>query len=87
MYRQSRSVCNFENVGWGVDGRECAYYIFMMEECHTVLAAGAGGVTKLRHPVSGRIERIFNFKYPYEYISRFSELIERKKRINSFYES
>lgn len=87
MYRQSRSVGNFENVGWCLDGRECAYNIFMMEECHTVLAAGAGGVTKLRHPVSGRIERIFNFKYPYEYISRFGELIERKKRINSFYES
>ena len=57
----------------------------MMEECHTVLACGAGAVTKLRDSHSNYIERIFNFKYPYEYISRFDELTERKARIKSFY--
>ncbi len=85
MYRQSRSAGNFENVGWCLEGFECIYNVFMMEECHTVLAAGAGAVTKLRSPNSGYIERIFNFKYPYEYISRFDELIERKNRIKAFY--
>lgn len=87
MYRQSRSVGNFENVGWCLEGFECIYNVFMMEECHTVLAAGAGAVTKLRRPDSGYIERIFNYKYPYEYISRFDELIERKNRIKTFYSS
>jgi len=87
MYRQSRSVGNFENVGWCKDGHECLYNVFMMEECHTVLAAGAGAVTKLRKPGTTYIERIFNFKYPYEYISRFGELIARKERINTFYNS
>ena len=85
MYRQSRSVGNFENVGWCKSGFEGLYNIFMMEECHTVLACGAGAVTKLRDSGSNYIERIFNFKYPYEYISRFEELTARKARINSFY--
>ncbi len=85
MYRQSKTVGNNENVGWSKEGRECLYNIYMMEEIHTVLAAGGGAVTKLKSQKDGRIERIFNFKYPYEYISRFDELIERKKYIYEFY--
>lgn len=86
MYRQSKTVGNNENVGWSKEGRECLYNIYMMEEIHTVLAAGGGAVTKLKSPCENRIERIFNFKYPYEYISRFDELTERKKYIYDFYE-
>ncbi len=85
MYRQSKTVGNNENVGWSKEGRECLYNIYMMEEIHTVLAAGGGAVTKLKNPFENKIERIFNFKYPYEYISRFDELTERKKYINEFY--
>lgn len=85
MYRQSHCVGNFENVGWCKDSYECLYNIFMMEECHTVLACGAGAVTKLKQPHGGYIERVFNFKYPYEYIGRFDEMTLRKKRIKEFY--
>ena len=85
MYRQSKSLGNLENVGWCKKGYECAYNIFMMEECHTILACGAGAVTKLKDPYSNVIERIFNFKYPYEYNDRLSELFERKGRIKEFY--
>ncbi len=85
MYRQSKSLGNLENVGWCKKGFECAYNIFMMEECHTILACGAGAVTKLKDPNSNLIERIFNFKYPYEYNDRLSQLLERKKRIYGFY--
>ena len=85
MYRQSKTVGNNENVGWSKKDRECLYNIYMMEEIHTVLAAGGGAVTKLKNPFENKIERIFNFKYPYEYISRFDELTERKKYINEFY--
>ena len=85
MYRQSRCVGNLENVGWSLPGKECLYNIYMMEEIHTVLAVGAGAVTKLKQPNGTYIERIFNFKYPYEYNSRFEELLERKKRITEFY--
>lgn len=87
MYRQSRCVGNLENVGWCLPGKECLYNIYMMEEIHTVLAVGAGAVTKLKAPDSSYIERIFNFKYPYEYNSRFEELIERKNRITEFYKT
>lgn len=86
MYRQSKSVGNNENVGWSKADRECLYNIYMMEEIHTVLAAGGGAVTKLRSPYENKIDRIFNFKYPYEYISRFDEQSERKKYIYEFYE-
>lgn len=85
MYRQSKSLGNLENVGWCKKSSECAYNIFMMEECHTILACGAGAVTKLKDPNANVIERIFNFKYPYEYNDRLPELLERKKRILSFY--
>ena len=85
MYRQSRSVGNLENTGWSLHDRECLYNIYMMEEIHSVLSAGSGAVTKLKDPDSPDVERIFNFKYPYEYISRYGELCERKKRIFEFY--
>ena len=85
MYRQSKSAGNLENTGWCKENRECLYNVFMMEECHTILAVGGGAVTKLKADASPIIERIFNFKYPFEYISGFAELIERKKRITEFY--
>ncbi|MCQ2471761.1 MAG: coproporphyrinogen dehydrogenase HemZ [Clostridia bacterium] len=86
MYRQSRSLGNLENVGWCKEGYECLYNIFMMEECHTVLAAGAGAVTKLKQYGVNNIERIFNFKFPYEYNTRFDEILARKENILRFYE-
>ena len=85
MYRQAKSVGNLENVGWCKAGFEGLYNVFMMEEIHTVLAAGGGAVTKLKDPDSPFLERIFNFKYPYEYVRRFPELLQRKERIRSFY--
>lgn len=87
MYRQSKSAGSLENVGWAKDGTECIYNIFMMEECHTILSCGGGAVTKLKAPNESEIERIFNFKYPFEYISGYEELRERKKRISEFYDT
>lgn len=85
MYRQSKSAGSLENTGWAKENRECLYNIFMMEECHTILSCGGGAVTKLKAPKGSEIERIFNFKYPFEYISGFEQLIERKNRISPFY--
>ncbi|MDD7194611.1 MAG: coproporphyrinogen dehydrogenase HemZ [Oscillospiraceae bacterium] len=85
MYRQSKCVGNLENVGWCKSGKECLYNVFMMEECHTVLAVGAGAVTKLCEPGTTNVERIFNYKYPYEYISGFDKITERKNGIKRFY--
>ena len=85
MYRQSKTVGNLENVGYAKKGFEGLYNVYIMDETHTILACGASAVTKLREPGGNFIERIFNFKYPYEYISRFSEIIERKQGIKDFY--
>ncbi len=87
MYRQSKCLGNLENVGWCKDGHDCLYNVFMMEECHTVLAVGAGAVIKLCEPKTHNVERIFNYKYPYEYISGFDKINERKNGIKSFYMS
>ena len=87
MYRQSKTVGNLENIGFAREGFECLYNVYIMDETHTILACGASGVTKLKEPRGPYIERIFNFKYPYEYITRFDELKERKERIDSFYDA
>lgn len=87
LYRQSRMVGNLENVGWSKKGFESLYNVYVMDETHTILACGSGGVTKLRRAgaETDYLERIFNFKYPYEYLNRFDELIKKKEAISKFY--
>ena len=85
LYRQSRMVGNLENVGWSKRGYESLYNVYVMDETHTILACGSGGVSKLKDSEKDYLERIFNFKYPYEYIDRFDEIIERKSIIERFY--
>lgn len=86
LYRQSRMVGNLENVGWSKKGSEGLYNVFIMDETHTVLGCGAGATTKLKQPDGSYIERIFNYKYSYEYLNGFDEIIRRKGRFKSFYE-
>lgn len=85
MYRQSKCLGNLENVGWAKKGYEGLYNVYMMEEIHSVFAVGAGAVTKLKAPHDSSIDRVFNYKYPYEYISSFDEIIKRKEQIKDFY--
>ncbi len=80
MYRQSKSIGNLENIGWSKPGTESLYNIYMMEELHSVVACGGGAVTKLTSFGGEKVERIYIFKYPYEYIDRFDELLERKEK-------
>lgn len=84
MYRQSKSLGNLENVGWCKAGKECFYNVLMMEEYQSIFSVGAGAVTKLRTEDGSVIERIFNFKYPFEYISRFDEILEKKSGMADF---
>ncbi len=85
MYRQSKTVGNLENIGYSKSGFESLYNVYIMDETHTILACGASAVTKLKSPHTKDIERIFNYKYPYEYIRNFSEMLSRKEGIISFY--
>lgn len=90
MYRQKNTVGNLENVGFAQPGAEGRYNIYMMEEYHSIFAAGAGAVTKVVDfaPQDGsprKIDRFFNHKYPFEYL-RDHELDAKMKFIRQFYE-
>lgn len=79
MYRQKNISGNLENVGYAKKGKMSAYNVNIMEEKQTIIALGGGGSTKI--VMDDKIERIFNFKDPLEYIRRFDEILERKERI------
>ena len=85
LYRQKNTLQNLENTGWCKPGHEGYYNIYIMEEVHSILSAGAGGSTKLRQPGGPDIQRIFNYKYPAEYISGFDTVMERKQGVSGFY--
>ncbi len=80
MYRQKNTVDNLENIGYAKKDYESYYNIFIMDETQTILGAGCAASTKLVYD-GGRIERVHNYKFPYEYINRFDELMEKKKEI------
>ncbi|MBO7304567.1 MAG: coproporphyrinogen dehydrogenase HemZ [Clostridia bacterium] len=96
IYRQKNTVNNLENVGFSVEGHEGMYNIFMMEEVQTIFAVGAGAVTKLvdyKRPGKGesRIQRIFNPKYPYEYLKlsnskRLGEKLDTRTKQEKIFE-
>ena len=82
MYRQKNSSGNLENVGYAKNGYMSTYNINIMEEKQTIIALGGGGSTKLI--MGDKIERIFNFKDPLEYIRRFDEILKKKDEIAEF---
>jgi len=86
LYRQSRTVGNQENVGWAKPGCEGLYNVYIMDETHTILGCGAGAVSKLKQPGTDYLERIFNYKFPYEYNSGLDEMLARKDGVPIFYE-
>jgi oxygen-independent coproporphyrinogen-3 oxidase len=86
LYRQKFTSGGFENTGWCLSGYEGVYNICMMEELCTVLALGGGGVTKLVSP-GGRIERVFNAKYPREYVLHTEKFPDKIGKIKNFYEA
>ncbi len=80
LYRQKNMAGNFENVGYAREGKEGIYNVLIMEEKQTIVACGAGSITKRVYP-DGRIERCENVKDVAQYIARIGEMIERKKQL------
>lgn len=78
MYRQKNMAGNFENVGYCKEGCEGIYNIEIMEEKQTIIAAGAGGTTKVYNKDKNLLVRAFNVKGIEEYMGRFDEMLERK---------
>ncbi len=83
LYRQKYIGGSFENIGWTLPGYPCAYNIAMMEEISTVLAFGAGAVTKFVAP--GLIRRLPNPKYAREYLRDFDAHLSRKAALDALY--
>ncbi len=78
LYRQKNMAGNFENVGYALPGKAGVYNILIMEEVQTIVALGAGSISKRVYP-DGRIERCENVKDVAQYIERIGEMIERKR--------
>lgn len=81
LYRQKYMSGGFENVGWCLPGTESLYNVCMMEELHTILSLGSGGVTKLIDTRAGSLKRLSNPKYPKEYIEHIDDIIAQKEEI------
>ena len=80
LYRQKNMSGNLENVGYATEGNFGIYNILIMEEKQTIVACGAGTISKRVYP-DGRIERCDNVKDVAQYIERIEEMIERKKEL------
>ncbi len=80
LYRQKYMSGSFENVGWSRDGRDCLYNICMMEELHTILSLGGGGMTKVNLP-GGKLERLPNPKFPEQYLQQLPRILEEKRAL------
>ncbi len=80
LYRQKNMSGNFENTGYAREGKEGIYNILIMEEKQSILALGAGSISKAVFP-GGRIERSDNCKDVATYISNIDEMIRRKEKL------
>lgn len=80
LYRQKNMSGNFENVGYAKPGKYGLYNILIMEEKQTIVALGAGSITKVVWP-DGRIERCDNIKDVKLYIEKIDEMLERKENL------
>ncbi len=80
LYRQKNMSGNFENVGYAEPGKYGIYNILIMEELQTIVALGAGSISKVVLP-DGRIERSDNVKDVGLYIERIDEMIQRKEAL------
>ena len=81
LYRQKYMAGNMENVGYAKAGKACLYNIGNMEETASVLALGAGAITKWLFDRDLRIERAANVKNIEEYIARIDEMVQRKRTL------
>ena len=81
LYRQKYMAGNLENVGYALPGHACVYNIDNMEETASILAFGAGAITKWLFPRERRIERAANVRNIEQYIARTEEMTVRKREL------
>ncbi len=81
LYRQKNISGNFENTGYAAKGKAGIYNILINEEVQSIVALGAGTVTKRVYGVGGRIERCDNVKDVKLYMENIDEMIDRKRKL------
>ena len=79
LYRQKHMAGSFENVGYCKGDTPCIYNIRIMEEQQTIIALGAGGISKVYFPEENRLERVPNVSNYEIYIERLDEMLDRKE--------
>ena len=82
LYRQKYMSGSFENVGWCRPGDACLYNIYMMEELHTIISVGGGGMNKVNLP-DGSLRRFHNPKFPEQYIEMIDDVLRQKEELFS----
>ena len=80
LYRQKYMSGSFENVGWSLEGKDCLYNIYMMEEVHTIVSVGGGSISKLNMP-DGTLQRFPNPKFPEQYIEMLPNVLKKKQEM------
>ena len=80
LYRQKYMSGSFENVGWSREGLDCLYNIYMMEELHTIVSLGGGGMNKVNLP-DGTLQRVHNPKFPEQYIEMIDSVCRQKEEL------
>ena len=80
LYRQKYMSGSFENVGWSRNNLDCLYNIYMMEEVHTILSLGGGGMNKVNFP-DGSLQRFHNPKFPEQYIEMLDTVLAQKEEL------
>ena len=80
LYRQKYMSGSFENVGWCRPGTACLYNIYMMEELHTIISVGGGGMNKVNLP-NGKLQRFHNPKFPQQYIEMIDDVLRQKAEL------
>ena len=80
LYRQKYMSGSFENVGWSRDNLDCLYNIYMMEELHTIVSLGGGGMNKVNLP-DGTLRRFHNPKFPEQYIEMIYSVKQQKEEL------
>ncbi len=80
LYRQKYMSGSFENIGWSKIGKDCLYNIYMMEELHSILSLGGGGMNKVNLP-GGKVERFHNPKFPESYLEQLSKVLSDKEEL------
>ena len=80
LYRQKYMSGSFENVGWSRESLDCLYNIYMMEELHTIVSLGGGGMNKVNLP-DGTLQRFHNPKFPEQYIEMIDSVCRQKEEL------